>query len=255
MEIVQGRTFSREFPTDVQSGLIVNQTAARIMGLETPVGERVRVNERDHTITGVVKDFHIHSLYSEIRPLLIVLRPEECLYILVRIAPDLMSESLALLESKWQRIDPGYNFEYEFLDDRIDRRYRSERRMGRILSTFTALAVLISCLGLLGLAAYMGERRTKEIGIRKVLGSSTSAIVVLLSKEFVRWVLAANLLAWPAAYLLMRNWLRNFAYRAELAWWIFGLAGGAALGIALLTVSFQAVKTAVTDPIDALRYE
>jgi putative ABC transport system permease protein len=255
MEIIEGRSFSKEFPTDQNEGLVINETAARIMETGGDFGQQVKVNDSLHPIIGVVKDYHLQSFYKEINPLLIVLKPKECLYVCIRISPEYVPDSIKVIGSHWKILDPGYEFEYEFLDERIDRRYRSEQRMNKLLSLFTGLAILISCLGLLGLASYLGEQRTKEIGIRKVLGASTSGIVILLSREFVRWVLLANLLAWPIAYYLMQNWLMKFAYRTPLVWWIFVLAAALSLGIAILTIAYQAIKTAATDPIESLRYE
>jgi putative ABC transport system permease protein len=255
MEIILGRAFSPEFPRDLEKSLIINETAARIIGKSGEVGSTIKVNDTDYSIIGVVRDFHLHSFYTEIRPLLITMNPQECLYVCIRIAPGNVSDTIKHIAAHWERMDPGYEFEYEFLDDRINRTYRSERRLSTLLSIFTGLTLLISCLGLLGLAAHIGEQRTKEIGIRKVLGATTSGILVLLSKDFTKWVLFANMLAWPAAYLLMRNWLQNFAYRAKMEWWIFMLSAILGLGIAVLTTAYQAIKSARADPVNSLRFE
>lgn len=255
MEMELGRAFSQEFPSDLEKSLIINETAARIIGKSGEVGSKIKINDTHYSIIGAVRDFHLHSFYTEIRPLLITLNPKECLYVCIRIAPGQVPDTIKYIATYWERMDPGYDFEYEFLDDRINRIYRSERSLSKLLSTFTGLALLISCLGLLGLAAHIGEQRTKEIGVRKVLGATTSGILVLLSKDFTKWVLIANILAWPAAYLLMRNWLQNFAYRAKMEWWIFILSAVLGLGIALLTTAYQAIKSARADPVNSLRFE
>jgi ABC-type antimicrobial peptide transport system permease subunit len=162
---------------------------------------------------------------------------------------------LEAVKETWREIFPRYPAEYRFFDEDFDEMYRKDERMGTILKVFSAMAVLIACLGLFGLASYTAEQRTKEIGVRKVLGASSPGIVLLLSKEFAKWVLAANVFAWPVAYFLMRNWLKGFAYRTEIAWWLFAAAGAGALAVALVTVGFQAVRAAQTVPVRALKYE
>jgi len=176
-------------------------------------------------------------------------------YVSVRIRPENPASTLAFLKSKWQALVPEQPFEYFFLDSDFDRLYRAEERTGRIFGYFSALAILIACLGLFGLAAFAAERRTKEIGVRKVLGASVANVTALLSMDFVKLVLFANLIAWPVAWYAMNQWLQNFAYRVEMRWWVFALAGGLALFIALFTVSTQAIKAALANPVEALRYE
>ncbi|MBN1273936.1 MAG: ABC transporter permease [Candidatus Aminicenantes bacterium] len=255
MEIFKGRVFSRQVSSDRTKAVIINEAAAGVLGMENPVGKWIRFDGQDLTIIGVVRDFHFRSFYEKIEPLLITLRPKECLYVGVRIMPEDVPGAIALLESLWKRLDPGYEFEYEFLDDRMGRMYRAEQRMSKLLSYFTGLAVIISCLGLLGLASFIAEKRTKEIGIRKALGSTIPAIVVLLSKDFVKWVMLANLFAWPGAFFVMRFWLQRFSYRAGMTLWLFVLSAILSLSVALLTVFYQALKAAAANPIDALRYE
>ena len=175
----------------------------------------------------------------------------------VKLQSDNLSETIKFIEETWTQIFPNTPFDYFFMDRVFERRYQSEVSLKRLFSHFSGLAVFIGCLGLMGLAAYAAERRTKEIGIRKVLGASSTQITMLLSKEFSRWVLVANLIAWPVAYLAMQSWLNGFAYRISLSdqWVFFILAGAAALGIALLTVAFLAIKAALADPVQALKYE
>jgi ABC-type antimicrobial peptide transport system permease subunit len=162
---------------------------------------------------------------------------------------------LEAVKAGWQAVNSQYPFEYRFFDQDFDRMYRADEQTGKILRIFALLAVAIACLGLFGLASFTAEQKTREIGVRKVLGASTPGIVVLLSKEFIQWVLIANILAWPAAYFIMRNWLQQFAYKTNIAWWLFAAAGAGALVVAMLTVSFQALRAAQTDPVKALKYE
>ncbi|NIM90224.1 MAG: FtsX-like permease family protein [Candidatus Aminicenantes bacterium] len=258
MEMVQGRGFSREFGSDVSGAYIVNEEAAELMGMESPVGKRLSVFRNEGKVIGVVKNFHFKSLHNEITPFVFWMNPGwasmmSCLF--VRVAPSNISETLEYVKSVGTKFSPAYPLRYQFMAERLDRLYNRERLMGKIISYFALLAIVISCLGLFGLASFMTERRTKEIGIRKVLGSSVSKVVFLLSKEFTKWVLVANVIAWPVAYYLMSRWLQNFAYRASLGFWIFIMSGVLILVIALLTVSYQAIRAATANPVDALRYE
>jgi ABC-type antimicrobial peptide transport system permease subunit len=181
--------------------------------------------------------------------------PRNFRYIFIRVAPGNFGKTLGYIENVFKRINPGSPFEFSFMDEEYEKLYRNEERMGNIFNYFALLAIFISCLGLFGLASFTTEQRTKEIGIRKVMGSTVSSIVLLLSKDFARWVLAANLVAWPIAYYVMKRWLEGFAYKASFGIWIFLLSGGIALTVALVTVSYQAIKAAVTNPVNALKYE
>jgi putative ABC transport system permease protein len=252
MELVAGRDFSRKFATD-SSAIIVNEAAVKMLGWDDPIGKHVQ-SGRTFTVIGVVKDFHFESLHREIRPLAIHLGSFTQL-LSVRVRPDNVSRALAFLEEKWRSFAPDQPFEFSFLDEDFDRLYRAEQRTGKIFGAFSILSILIACLGLFGLAAFTAEHRTKEIGVRKVLGASVPNLAGLLSKEFVRLVLLANLIAWPIAWYAMHQWLQDFAYRIDINWWVFTLAGGLALVIALLTVSTQAIKAALANPVEALRYE
>lgn len=204
---------------------------------------------------GVVEDYHYTPLNNEIRPLILAIKPEQYRYILFKTRSENMPSTLEYIERICNQFEPYYPFEYHFLDESYDTLYKNERGLGNIFKYFALLAILISCLGLFGLASFVAEQRTKEIGIRKALGAPVSGIVLLLSKEFTKWVLLANIIAWPIAYYVMAKWLQNFPYRMDIGLWIFILAGALAFIIAITTVIFQAVKAALANPVDALRYE
>ncbi|MFQ5569487.1 MAG: ABC transporter permease [Rhodothermales bacterium] len=277
MTLTAGRNFSLDIPSDAPRALIVNEAMAAEYGWEDPIGQRLPgASFEDHEIIGVVHDFNFEPLHGNVRPLVLVLNPRLILQgssdvnfsasptpkISVRIAPDdedsqasSMSGTLTLIERTWQRVAPDQPYNYAFLDEALDRQYRQEERLGQIVGIASLLAVVIACLGLFGLAALAVVRRTKEIGVRKVMGASTSGLVLLLSKDFTLLVLVAFVLAVPAAYLVMDAWLQDFAYRIDLGAGTFVLAGVLAFAIALLTVSVQAVKAALADPVKSLRYE
>ncbi|MGH7598070.1 MAG: ABC transporter permease [bacterium] len=259
VEMAAGRSFDRNLPTDIDSAFILNETAARLFDWDTAVGKMVTWFDDDDTrrgaIIGVAKDFHFQSLHQKIEPLLFHVLPSGFNYMLVKVGANDISATLAGLEKKWASFDPNRSFEYSFLDDDFDALYRAEEKMQAIFGNFTLLAVVIACLGLFGLASFTIQQRTKEIGVRKVLGASVSQIVMILSKEFTRLVLIAFVVACPLAYLAMNGWLQNFAYRAEISLNIFLLAGALGLVIAWLTVSYQALKAALANPVEALRYE
>jgi len=255
MEIVKGRDFSREMSTDENEAFIINEAAIRGLGLENPLGTQVEWGDKKGTIIGVVKDFQFQSLKNEITPLFIQIWPVNTFVFAIRISPDNIPDTLAYIEKKWKELDPAHPFEFSFMDESFDRLYKNEEKLGQIFSTFSFLAIFIACLGLFGLALFMAEQRTKEIGIRKILGASVGRIFVLLAKEFVYLVLIANVVAWPLAYFLMRGWLQNFAYRVNMESWIYILSAVIAFVIAFITISFQALKAALADPVKSLRYE
>ena len=255
IELIAGRGLSREFSTDQDTAVAVNEAAARAMGMEDPVGQRLTLGENNLTIQGMVKDYHFRSLRQEIDPLILIFSPASSRVLFMRLRGEDMPQSLAHVEEVWNTFAPGFDFRYRFMDEALDLLYRAEQRTGILFRIFTLLAVSISCLGLFGLASYMAEQRTKEIGIRKVLGATTSQIVFLLSKDFTKWVIVANLVAWPVAYFAIHQWLLGFAYRIPLPWWVFGTSAFLALAIALLTVSYQSIRAAVSNPVDALKYE
>jgi len=256
IELIAGRNFSRSMPSDLESAVIINETLAQALEWEVAVGKDVPIGFPTTAVIGVVKDYHFEALHHKIAPMLLHIYPDRPVkYIFVRLSPDRISETLAFLKEQWQEMAPSSPFTFSFLDEDVDRHYRAEERWEQIISHAAGLAIFISCLGLFGLTALTVTQRTKEIGIRKVMGATVMGIVHLLSKEFMKLVLVANLLAAPIAWYAMNRWLQNFAYRLDLGWWVFALAGGLAVVIALLTVSAQAIKAALANPVEALRYE
>jgi len=255
IEMVEGRSFSKEFPSDHSKSFIVNEEVAKIMEKESVVGERFSFGGVEGSIVGVMKDFHYQHIRNKIEPLAIIVSPEYINYTIIRIPPGSVSESMKYIEHTWNRVIPNYPFEYTFLDETFNRMFRAEERIGTVLKYFAGLAVFIACLGLFGLASFMAEQRTKEIGIRKILGANVSQVTVLLCREFFMLVLLANIIAWPAAYFVMNNWLQNYAYHTGLGLYIFAAAMAAALVVAVISVSFQAIRAAVANPVDSLRYE
>ena len=259
MELVQGETF-RPGTGHTLTFVIINERFADIMGMPSVIGARLSQENMQLQIIGVAKDFHFTPVNREIGPAIIYYDPtyrsfQTYRYLFVRLNPGNIPKSIAHIEKTVKAFNPGFPFEYRFLDDDYDRMYRGMEREMAVVRTFTMLAILISCLGLFGLAAYTAEQRTKEIGIRKVMGASVPGIVVLLSKEYAKWVLVANVIAWPVSYFLMKGWLQDFHYRAGLGLPVFLLAAAISVLIAQLTVSFQAVKAARSNPVNSLRYE
>ncbi|MGH7492123.1 MAG: ABC transporter permease [bacterium] len=264
MKIVAGRDFSRNFATDASEAYIINETAARQFGWDDPIGKYIDRPIRNSDgnwgsqrgrVVGVVQDFHFRSLHETINPMVMFIQPSFFGSIYVRIQSSALSATMASLEQTWLAFEPSLPFDYSFLDAGFDRMYRAEQRLGKVFGTFSFLAIFVACLGLFGLASFTTEQRTKEIGVRKVLGATVSGIVLMISKEFTKLVLVAIVVATPIAYYLMNRWLQDFAYRTEVGWWVIASAGGLALVIALLTVSTQAIKAALANPVEALRYE
>ncbi len=254
MEMAEGRFYSKEFSADTNS-IVVNEAAIKVMGMEDPIGKRLSMWGKEFTIIGVLKDFHFKKLDTKIEPLVFRMFTDWSDLLLVRIAPDNIPNTLNYIKTKLAEIAPKEPFEYFFLDEEFDYLYKSEQRMGKLFSSFSILALLISCLGLFGLASYMAERRTKEIGIRKVLGGSLTNLTYLLTSEFTKLVIFSNIISWPIAYYLMNNWLQNFAYRINIELWFFIGSGLFALLIALLTVFFQTIKAAMVNPVESLKHE
>jgi len=269
IELAAGRNFSPEFPADAADGtdpksprgILLNEEAVRRMGWADPIGRQV-IEDYDNgrtylTVVGVIKDFHFASLRSGIRPMNFFFSNRSNRYVSVKIRGEDVRGTVGFVEAAWKRLYPDLPFDSFFLDTVFDQYYRSEQRQRELFGVLSLLAIFIASLGLFGLAAHAAEQRTKEIGVRKVLGASTSGIVRLLSREFTLWILIANLLAWPVAYLFLNRWLRGFAYRIELSnqlgWFVF--AGGLSLIIAWLTVGVQAVKAAAANPVQSLRHE
>lgn len=256
MKIIQGRSFSEEYATD-RENYILNEEALRITGLESPIGKMFSCWEDEGKIIGIVKNFHASSLHTEIGPVIFTLsqRHGSHSYVFVKINPTDISGTLAYLEKKVREFAPNNLFEYRFLDDVFNSQYSGDLRRGEIYKYFTLLAIFISCLGLFGMASFTAEQRTKEIGIRKVLGASIANILMMISKNFLRLLLISNLIAWPIAYFLMKSLLNNYAYRTSITAWIFIVSGSVAILIALLTVCVKIVRAAYANPVDSLRYE
>lgn len=241
-------------PADA-TAFIINETAAAQMGLTHPVGQRLKLWDTEGHIIGVVKDFHFASLHSSIQPAIFYVAPERQGTVYVKTTGAMAPKSLAAAESAWKQLEPSYPFNYAFMDDTFDRMYHKEAQSNLMFRAFAGIALLISCLGLFGLSAFTVEQRTKEIGIRKVLGAGIPSILGLLTRDFITLVMIAFLVAAPAAWFLMQQWLINFAYRIELQWWMFAVAGMIALLVAFLTVSGQAMKAALANPVKALKSE
>jgi putative ABC transport system permease protein len=266
LELVKGRDFIREYTSDYMDyssensgAVILNETAVKKFGWEDPIGKKViQVQEGEKwyfTVVGVVKDFHFSSLRNEIEPVNFFLRPTRLNYLSIKIMMDNVPGTLKFIEDQWKLINPGHHFDYYFLEESFSPLYKVEESMKEIITIFSILTIFIACLGLLGLASFSAERRTKEIGIRKVMGASFTNIIFFLSRDFIKWVLAANLIAWPAAYFVMNNWLSNFAYHTNIGFESFIISCIASVLIALLTISYRAVRTALINPVDSLRNE
>ncbi len=257
--LLAGRSFSEEMATGAARAVVLNETAARALGWSAPaeaVGKTINaLGNRSGLVIGVVKDFNFQTQHMRMQPLLLTPAANRYAYAMMRIAAHDIGGTLEHVERAWAAFAPAWPFDYLFLDQSFDKQYRAEQRLGKIFGAFGGIAIFIACLGLFGLASFTAGRRTREIGIRKVLGATAPGIVQLLSREFVKLVLVANVIAWPVAYFVMNKWLQDFAYRIEMGWTVFALAGGIALLIALLTVSTQAIKAALANPVEALRYE
>ena len=257
LEMAEGRFFSEKFPSDATKAVVVNESAVKTMGMDSPVGKQFSWHSYDFngTIIGVIKDFHSSSLHRKISPMFLILFPDWIDTMLIRIKSENTSNTIGFIKSTLKELIPDYPFAYTFLDEDLNDLYIQVQRMGRISRYFTFLALFISGLGLFGLTSYMAEQRTKEIGIRKIVGASVSRIVILFSKDLTKWVLAANLFAWPIGYYTLNQWLQNFVYRTNINPLTFILSSIFALVIAFLSVSYQTIKAATANPVDSLRYE
>lgn len=255
LKMADGRDFSKDFPTD-SSGVLVNQTAVKVMGLKNPIGREIKWGQSKVRIVGVLKDFHFESLHKAIRPLIAYMgarQPQGS--VVIRIQAGKTPETLAAIEQICKKFNPNVPFTYAFTDQEYARQYQSEQIVGKLAGYFAFLAIFISCLGLFGLAAFTAEQRTKEIGVRKVLGASVAGIVGLLSKDFLKLVVMAIVLASPIAWYIMKHWLQGFAYQINIEWWMFALAGLIAVLIAVFTISFQSVRAAMVNPVRSLKSE
>jgi putative ABC transport system permease protein len=234
---------------------ILNEKAVKAIGLKNPVGQPFTFHSVRGTIVGVVKDFHFASLHQQIGPIVLFHNPNWYSVVNVKTTGKSAPQAIAAAERLWKQYNPEHPFEYNFMDEAFDRMYKSDQRTGKLFNIFAGIAIIISCLGLYGLATFTAEQRTKEIGVRKVLGASVGNITALLSKDFLKLVLIGNLIAWPVAWYLMHKWLENFAYQINISFWVFLLAGVLALLIALLTVSYQSIRAALSNPVKSLRSE
>jgi ABC-type antimicrobial peptide transport system permease subunit len=255
-QIVQGRDFSKDFPSD-SAAFVVNESAVKFMGFKHPIGEQVWFNDGvAFTIIGVVKDFVMESPYAPVRPSMFRLLTYNDGMLVMKLNPNISAhDALDKISAVLKTYDPTQAFRYKFVNEQYAKKFGDEERVGNLATVFAVLAIFISCLGLFGLASFVAERRTKEIGVRKVLGASVFNVWKLLSKDFVVLVLISLLIATPVAYYFMHNWLQNYQYRINLSWWIFIATGVGALMITLITVSFQAIKAAIANPVKSLRTE
>jgi putative ABC transport system permease protein len=259
INIVEGRNFSESYPSDLNGAILINQTAAKSFGMDDPVGKKLPRGFGDAVIVGVVEDFHYYPLHREIEPLVLHMPRNSNInsiyQIAVRIQGDEIPAALSLLEETWRRVSSGMPFNFEFLDDQVTGQYAAEQRWRRIVEYSSVLSVMITCLGLFGLTSLAVAKRTREVGIRKTLGASVTRLVMMFAGGFVRLVLIANVIAWPVAYLVMSHWLKGFAYRASIGVVTFLLTGLIVLLVAFVTVSYQATKAALANPVDALKHE
>jgi ABC-type antimicrobial peptide transport system permease subunit len=256
LQIAQGRDFSRLNPTDSSDAFMVNEEAVKEMGMKNPLGKWVSAWDKKGHIIGILKNYHTNSLREPIKPIIVDVKEDQNFgVVIVRTQAGKTKEALASMASVYKTINPNYPFAYQFVDEEYKKLYRNELLISRLTVLFAGLAIVISCLGLLGLVMFSAEQRLKEIGIRKVLGASLGNVVVLFSKDFLNLILVAFLIASPIAWYAMYRWLQDFAYRIDIDWWIFVLAGVIAVAIALLTVSYQSIKAAIANPVKSLRTE
>jgi putative ABC transport system permease protein len=260
VQMVEGRFMSRDFPSDT-GAVVINKKAAEYLGIDHPVGKLMRIwwTQKNITIIGIIDDFHFESLHKNVISMGYLLpetihstrRP----YLLVKTRGAMTTDILADTRNTWETMSDGLPTEFTFLDEKVNSLYQNDERAGKIVGLFSFLAIFVSCLGLFGLAAFVAEQRTREIGIRKVLGASLANIMWHLTGQFVKWVIVANLIAWPVGYWIMNRWLQGFAFRTSLSFWIFVMSGLVALLIAALTVSSQVVRAALANPAESLKYE
>lgn len=259
IKLLAGRDFSKDFPSDINDAFIVNEAAVREFGWKTPkeaLGKGIEWGMgKNGKIIGVTDNFIYASLHEEVKPLLIHIFPQWFKFLTLRVRADDLQATMKEIETAWKQISVENSFEYAFLEDDFNSLYKAEQNMRTVLGAFTALAVFVACLGLFGLSAFSIRQRVREIGIRKVLGSSVVDIVKLLSKDFLKLVLIAIVIASPLAWYFSNEWLKNFAYKTTIGWWVFLIAGIVALCIAFVTVALQAIKAANANPVNSLRTE
>ncbi|MCP4723760.1 MAG: FtsX-like permease family protein [bacterium] len=258
MEILAGRDFSREHPEDEGSTFILNETAIRLLGFcfpEEAIGRQVIQSRREGKIIGVVRDYHFVSMHTEIAPIVMNIYPNNLYTVSVKINTENISNTLGSLEKSWKKVLPDMPFKFFFLDEAYSSYYHSERKSGKLMSTFTVISILITCLGLFGLASFSADRRRKEIGVRKVLGASVPVICNLMIHDYLRWIVIANLIAWPIAYFTSNIWLQSFAYKINIGLMVFILSGLITFLIVIITIGYKSMKAAKENPVKSLRYE
>lgn len=261
MKVIEGRNFSKAFADS--SSVLLNETAAKSMGWKNPIGKHITYhggNDTKFTVVGILKDFNTESLHEVVAPFALFYTTSKTYttntsYVTVRVKPGDYAKTIAAITAVWKKFKPDSPFEYSFMDEDFDELYKADQTMGKVFGTFACISIAVACLGLLGLAMYTAERRTKEIGIRKVLGASVENIVTMLSKDLLKLVIVASVIAFPVAWYAMSTWLQNFAYPTDMNWWIFGMAALITMIIALATVSFQSIKAAIRNPVNSLRSE
>lgn len=256
LKVKEGRGFDNSYPTDSTDAFIVNEEAVKEMGLKDPIGKWISAWNKKGHIIGVLKDFHTQSLHEPIKPIIFDIKENEFFGVIIaRTKPGMTREAITSLATLYQEINPHFAFAYQFADEEYAKLYSSEILISKLSILFSVLAILISCMGLLGLVMFSAEQRIKEISMRKVLGASLTQIISLFSTDFIKLIVIAFLIAGPLSWYAMNSWLQDFAYKLPLSWWIFAVAGITALLIALLTISIQAIKAARTNPIVSLRSE
>ena len=257
LEMAEGRKFSRENTTDAASAYIINETGADVLGFENPVGKRFALWDMEGKIIGVVKDFHTKSLHEKVEPVMLWINQQRARYtwFFVRIKSSNVKNTLKFIEDVHKELNPSYPFQFHFIDEEYENLYISEERISSLFDYFSLIAIFISCLGLFGLSSFITEQRTKEICIRKIFGANVRSIILRFLKEFLRWVIIANIIAWPIGYFVMNKWLQNFAYRINFNWNVLIFAGVITFMIAVLTVSYKSVKAAAANPVEGLRNE
>jgi len=235
---------------------VMNESAVRKLGWAEPVGKKLSCyNGKDGFVTGIIGDFHFKTLHKEIEPLFLYIREEAPKYLAVKLNTTDIRSSVEFIKQQWNNIVPDSPFEYFFYDNFYDNLYKKEALLGKIIFIFSMIAIMIACMGLFGLAAFFSERRTKEIGVRKANGALIIEVITMLNREFIKWVVISFIIATPVSWYAMHKWLQTFAYKTEMSWWIFALAGILSIGIALITVSWQSWRAATRNPVEALRYE
>ena len=261
IQLIEGRFFSNELNTDKLNTCLINETAAKIIGWEQAVGQNVNFDSDrfivsgNFEVIGVFKDYHIESLHKPIVPLAIFWNDNTHVQASIKISNRNIHVTLEYIKSTWNEFLPEFPFDYSFLDQSFDNMYKAEERIQKLFIYFSILAVIIACLGLFGLSAFMAERKTKEIGIRKILGSSTTQVISKLSKEIIRLVIIANIIAIPLSWIALNRWLYNYPYRVNIFWWVFLVTAITTFIIAFLTVSYHSYKAAISNPVDAIRHE